>query len=170
MAETQVKKGRGRPKKVKEQTHETKVVEATEEITMDDISNAMKEIVNEKMREAGIVQKEEQNTVKEPSYNIDEQYYKSFIMNADSNNIDEVTYEWQPIYNVLTRMYECSEENYLNVKYDGKTDSIYVNLDKNVYKSEETELSKIKMSLCSDAIKYNMKVSDDRIIIHIEKK
>lgn len=155
MTKTQVKRGRGRPKKVVE------TVNQTEQITMEDIKKAMEEIVNERFEEEGITVKptiiEETKTVE-----IDD----NLTTNSDEYS-DVIPLKWNSIFNVLTRMYEVNEEQYENVKYNKTQDCILVDLDEKIYNSYDKEIKKIKVMSGYNSLNYCGKQENGRLLITI---
>lgn len=80
--------------------------------------------------------------------------------------------EYQPIMNVLTRMYETSEEEYQNVKFMKDRKTIIVDLDKKIYKDLDREINRIKTQLGYDTLKFNgvEDITNNRIMIMIRMK
>ena len=78
----------------------------------------------------------------------------------------------QPIMNVLTRMYESSEDDYLNVRYIKEKGTIVVDLDKNIFKDLNKEIERIKTQVCCDTLRYTgvEDVQHNRIMIVIRIK
>ena len=80
--------------------------------------------------------------------------------------------EFQPIMNVLTRMYETSEEEYKNVRFIKERKTIVVDLDKKIYKDLDAEINRIKTQLGYDTLKFNgvEDITNNRIMIMIRMK
>jgi wyosine [tRNA(Phe)-imidazoG37] synthetase (radical SAM superfamily) len=81
---------------------------------------------------------------------------------ADTN----IPLDWQPIMNVLTRMYEAGEERYDNVKFY-KSKGIIVTLDKKVYNDAQKELQRIIFNVGCGSLKYDVKEDDSKTVITI---
>lgn len=167
MAETKVKKTVGKPKKT---TNKPKLKKVKEEmITNEDIQNALKEILAEKMIgvkefDPSLVEETSNEVVK-----IEENVFSIFDTMID---VRPPLY-LQPIMNVLTRMYETSEDNYKNVKYNETNKTLQINLDAKQYPDVDKEISRIKYQLCYDTLKYEGHKLDGespRILIVISEK
>ena len=80
--------------------------------------------------------------------------------------------EFQPIMNILTRMYETSEEEYKNVRFIKERKTIVVDLDKKIYKDLDAEINRIKTQLGYDTLKFNgvEDITNNRIMIMIRMK
>jgi hypothetical protein len=152
MTETKNKRGRGRPKK-------TKVVEQpkiTEEITMEDIKSVMEEIVNERLTEEGILK----------GSNPNEEINEGFDVSSDVYTTN-IPIEWCSMFNILTRMYETNEEEYVNVKFNENKKTLLVDLDEKIYKSVQSEISKIKVVSGYSSLKYSGTTENGRLLITI---
>lgn len=152
MTETKNKRGRGRPKK-------TKVVEQpkiTEEITMEDIKSVMEEIVNERLTEEGILNDSNPNEEINEGFNVSDDVYTT-----------NVPIEWCSLFNILTRMYETNEEEYVNVKFNENKKTLLVDLDEKIYKSVQSEISKIKVVSGYSSLKYSGTAENGRLLITI---
>lgn len=162
MAETQVKRGRGRPKKVQQDVVKQDV------ITQEDIQKALEEIVDTKLEQYGVTKHviEEEPTISD----IDMVALMHSMLFDNDVQSSPITLEWQPIFNILTRMYESNDSEYNNVRYNKRDDNIIVVLDKNIFKSVDTELIRIKNAICSDALKYEGMFNDEKLMITIRKK
>lgn len=158
----EVKRGRGRPKKVQQEQVKQDV------ITKEDIEKALAEIVDEKMVEYGVAKKPE------PQQSVDDvdmvamMHAMLFEDNANMNTTP--TLEWQSIFNVLTRIYESSDDEYNNVQYNSIKDNIVVMLDPKVYTSLDTELTRVKNAVCASSLKYEGYINETQMIITISKK
>lgn len=152
MTETKNKRGRGRPKK-------TKVVEQpkiTEEITMEDIKSVMEEIVNERLTEEGILNDSNPSEEINEGFNVSDDVYTT-----------NVPIEWCSLFNILTRMYETNEEEYVNVKFNENKKTLLVDLDEKIYKSVQSEISKIKVVSGYSSLKYSGTAENGRLLITI---
>lgn len=150
----QVKRGRGRPKKIQQPNEQ--------QITKEDIDKAISELLDVKLTEAGIVKNNE------PPIISDSDIYK-LLSNEVEEDCSEPTLEWQPVFNVLTRIYEASDDEYKNVKFSKKKDCITVTLDAKVYKSLKEEITRMKTALCTTVLKFNGNISDGVMTIIITK-
>lgn len=158
----QVKRGRGRPKKIQQE-----VVKQEDVITKEDIEKAINEMLDTKLAEYGVSKIDEQ-----PVSGIDSTDMVA-MMNMflfEDRSTSSPTLEWQPIFNVLTRVYESSDDEYKNVKYNSKNDNIVVTLNTSIYKSLENEMTRVKNAICSSSLKYEGSVVGDKLVILISKK
>ena len=158
----QVKKGRGRPKKVQQEQVKQNV------ITQEDIEKALAEMLDSKMAEYGVTKNNE------PQQSVDATDMVA-MMNAmlfeDNESISTTpTIEWQSVFNVLTRIYETNEDSYKNVKYDSQKDAIVVVLEKATYPSLSMELTRIKNAVCASSLNYDGIENDSNLVITISKK
>lgn len=152
----QVKRGRGRPKKVQQEQVKQ------EQITKEDIDKAISEMLDAKLSEAGIVKSNE------PPIISDSDIYK-LLSNEVEEDGSEPTLEWQPVFNVLTRIYENSDTEYTHVKYSKNKDCLTVTLNTNIYKSIKDEINKMKNALCITTLKFSGDVKDDIMTIVVSK-
>lgn len=152
----QVKRGRGRPKKVQQEQVKQ------EQITKEDIDKAISEMLDAKLSEAGIVKSNE------PPIISDSDIYK-LLSNEVEEDGSEPTLEWQPVFNVLTRIYEASDDEYKNVKFSKNKDCITVTLDAKVYKSLKDEITRMKTALCTTVLKFSGDISNDIMTVNITK-
>lgn len=151
MTET-VKRGRGRPRKV---------VEQTEQITMDDIKKAMEELVNKRFEQEHIVKKTKEKKV------FEQPVVEEVVVSNDDVYTTDVPMIWNGFFNILTRMFERCEDAYECVKYNMTKNCIFVNLDANIYKNVEEEIRKIKVVSCYHSLNYSGKIEDGRLLITI---
>ncbi len=154
-------RGRGRPKKVTKE----------QEITKEDIQKALGEIADQKLKEAGVKPTQGKTLSVEESVKVSENIDKAIMEFFTESLSSDVPFEWQPIMNVLTRMYEASEEDYQNVKYNKEKNSITINLDGSRYALNK-ELANIKTQLCCDTLSYNgvYDTTNKRVFIVVRKK
>ena len=155
MTETQVKRGRGRPKKVFE------TVKQTEQITMEDIKKAMEEIVNERFEEEHIDKKTRVKKV------FEQPIVEEVIVSDNDVYSTNIPMIWNGFFNILTRIYESNEESYECVKYNMTKNCLLLDLDANVYKNVEDEIGRIKVVSCYHSLNYSGKIEDGRMLITI---
>lgn len=141
--------------------------------SQEEIQEALKEINAQKKLENNIETPKYEEATIQDAVDIGVDVNKAIEELLKDNSEQVVNYgEWQSVMNVLTRMYETSEEDYQNVKYIPNKNVITVNLNKDLYKDYNTEIKKIKNQLCIDVLKYEG-INDDinnRIVIIIKKK
>ena len=91
----------------------------------------------------------------------------AFLKDLEQEVADtDIPLEWQPIMNVLTRMYEAGEERYDNVKFY-KSKGIIVTLNKKVYNDAQKELQRIIFNVGCGSLKYDVKEDDSKTVITI---
>ena len=162
---TEVKRGRGRPRKVvepqttKKTTYDTeKLKKAMNEITMDDIKSVMEQIVNERLAEEGI-----KPNVKQP-YSI--QNEEPMVEESDVYTTD-IPMIWNGFYNILVKMYASDDNPFEIVKYNPIKQHILVVLDSNVFPSIEDEIRRMKVVSCYHTLNYSGEIKDGKTVITI---
>lgn len=91
----------------------------------------------------------------------------SFLKDLEQEVSDtDIPLDWQPIMNVLTRMYEAGEDRYDNVKFF-KSKGIIVTLDKKRYNNGKDELQRIIFNVGCDSLNYDLEEYDDKNVIKI---
>lgn len=154
------------PKKPRVKKQETVVMPTKEEIQA-----ALKDITNQKKVENNINQpRYEEVTIQDAvdlGSKIDDAIAELLKEPASNENFGI----WQPVMNVLTRMYEASEDDYQNVKFIGKG-TIVVNLNKKIYNDVNKEINRIRNQLSMDTLSYEGidDKANNRIAIIIRKK
>jgi hypothetical protein len=144
-------------------------IKKEEVITQEDIQKALAEIVSEKM--VGVKQFDEK-VVEQPT-EINTNVLDNLFAQFEQINPSQTPLHLQPIMYVLTRMYEASEVDYMNVKYNSEDGTIQINLDGNIYKDVDYEVNRVKNQLCYDTLKYKghtLKGDNPRILIVISTK
>lgn len=145
----------------------------TKKMSKEDIQRELNAIADAKLAAAGVktevkyedITPEEATSIGKP---IDEAIME-FL--KEPSNLQEYD-EYQPIMNVLTRMYETSEEKYQNVRFMKERKTIIVDLDKKIYKDLDKEINRIKTQLGYDTLKFNgvEDITRNRIMIMIRVK
>jgi len=149
----------------------TKPVE--KKLTKEQIQQELNAIADAKLAEAGVKKpdKSQEITLEEAvsiGAPIDEAIMEFLKEPSNLESYDE----FQPIMNVLTRMYETSEEEYKNVRYIKERKTIVVDLDKNIFKDLNKEINRIKTQLGYDTLVFNgmEDLVHNRIVIMIRLK
>lgn len=173
--ETKVTKKTTRKTTKKKTAKKTSVkkMKTVEMPSQEDVQAALREITAQKKLENNIAEPKYEEATVQDAVNIGVDVNKAIEELLKDNSEPVENYgEWQSVMNVLTRMYETSEENYENVKYIPSKNVITINLNKDLYKDYNTEIKRIKNQLCIDVLKYEG-INDDinnRIVIIIKKK
>lgn len=164
-------------KKTTEKKTTKKTVKTTKttkkKLTKEQIQKELNAMADAKLAAAGVkpVAKYEDITVEEAvsiGKPIDEAIMEFLKEPSNLESFDE----YQPIMNILTRMYETSEEEYKNVRFIKERKTIVVDLDKKIYKDLDKEINRIKTQLGYDTLKFNgvEDITNNRIMIMIRMK
>ena len=139
----------------------------------EDIQRELNAIADAKLAAAGVKSDVKFEDVKvEEAVDLGTEIDKAILdFLKEPSNLEDYN-EFQPIMNVLTRMYETSEEEYQNVKFIKERKTIVVDLDKKIYKDLDKEINRIKTQLGYDTLKFNgvEDISTNRIMIMIRMK
>lgn len=164
-------------KKTTEKKTSKKTVKTTKttkkKLTKEQIQRELNAMADAKLAAAGVkpAAKYEDITVEE-AVNIGKPIDEAIMeFLKEPSNLESYD-EFQPIMNVLTRMYETSEEEYKNVRFIKERKTIVVDLDKKIYKDLDKEINRIKTQLGYDTLKFNgvEDITNNRIMIMIRMK
>ena len=167
MTETKTKRSTSKPKKSVAKPRKVEELKKNE-ITEEDIQKALKEIMEEKM--IGVKEFEPQLVEETPT---NEEVLETVISLFEKKESTQPPLYLQHNMNVLTRMYETSEDNYKNVKYNPLDKTLQINLSAKQFPNLNKEIDRIKYQLCYDTLKYKgyvLEGESPRILIIISEK
>jgi len=139
--------------------------------TKEEIQAALKDITNQKKIENNINQPRYEEVTIQDAIDLGSKIDDAIAELLKEPVSNENFGVWQPVMNVLTRMYETSEDDYQNVKYIGNN-RIVINLDKKIYSDVNKEINRIRTQLSMDTLSYEGvdDKANNRIAIIIRKK
>lgn len=174
----EVKRGRGRPKKVKEELttpvevkepkkrgRKPKVKDDIEIKTAngESIDDVLNKLMAEKYKQLQMVEKYKpvEEVIEDVVENVeqkDEETFKDINETLDAfvEEESEVPLLYNGVYNILTRMYEGNEDEYTKVKFYTNPARFMVTLEKNPTLDIQTELSRIRNNVSSGSFRYEI--------------
>lgn len=150
----------------KKTTKKSTVKKTTPVVTSEQLKAEADKIATEMLRSQGfgdlLDKKQEEPTPEDTTSKVD-----AFLKSLEQDVAEtDIPLDWQPIMNVLTRMYEAGEDQYNNVKFY-KSKGIIVTLDKKQYNNSQQEFQRIKFNLNYGSLKYDMQEDDSKTVIRI---